>query len=407
MLAGTAFAQKIQDESIEYTYLKLPLSPLPPTIKNYRSSVFAAYEEENKKKQAQYDQDKKAADTQYEIEKAAYPASVKAAEDTYKAEMEEWKKKNPGEKVFEQKVLGENNKPVKRIPSPPSPPNVPLPNLQTSYDYPVLASTYLVLDGFTNIPENSINIEVVMYGFDYTEPRQLYESKTTTSYANGQTQTSPTMYYHNEFSYRHTMSVKVTLPDGKELMNSSPQQLNNYKIYKTPESTTAVPLNTESLIKSNEAKILNDNLTFINNMINDQIGYKRVLRQTSLGFIKSKDDLYQDLLVAFNDASSGLKILLDDEASASEKINGAISSWNKALTESNLKDKKARIDKDVTIMIHFNLLECYFALRNPEEAKKVIASLNTMNLTSQERKKKDDYEAQFNDLKKRIAINKL
>ena len=34
-----------------------------------------------------------------------------------------------------------------------------------------------------------------MYGFDYTEPRQLSEQKNVASYANGQTSTSAANYY--------------------------------------------------------------------------------------------------------------------------------------------------------------------------------------------------------------------
>jgi hypothetical protein len=45
-------AQNIKDETVEYRYIKLPLSPLPSAIKNYQSSIFAPYEEENKKKES-------------------------------------------------------------------------------------------------------------------------------------------------------------------------------------------------------------------------------------------------------------------------------------------------------------------------------------------------------------------
>jgi hypothetical protein len=202
------------------------------------------------------------------------------------------------------------------------------------------------------------------------------------------------------------MSVKVTLPDGKELFNLTPQELNTYKIYKTPESTTPAPLNPELLIKTNEAKILQDNLTLINNLVNDKIGYKQTLRRTELYYVKSKDDTYKDLLVAFNDASAGLKILIDDPATAKAKLQSAAQAWNTALQESDVKNKKARIDKDVTIAICFNLLECYFALGDSANADKIVAQLNGIDMSSSKRKDKEDYEALFNDLKKRVAVNK-
>ncbi len=400
------FAQNIKDEDVEYNYIKLPLNPLPGSIKNYQSSIFANYEEENKIKKAKYEAEKKIADDNYDKEKAVYPSKVKAAEDKFNREMEEWKKKSLGEKVLEKQVLGENNKPVKQIPSPPYPISVQLPDLKTSYDYPVVAKTYLILDGFTDKPDNAVKIDVILYGYDYTEPRQLSEQKTVASYANGQTQSNNVTYYHNEFSYRHTMSVKVTTPEGKELFNISPQELNTYKIYKSPETATPAPFNPQMLVKTYEEKILQENLIIINNIVNDKIGYKRVKRKIELSFVKSKDETYQDLLIAYNDASAGLKILIDDEINAKKKIDNAIELWNKALLESDIKNKKARIDKDVTLAIYFNLLECYFANKDISNLEKVIASLNTMDLSSSKRKLKEQYEELNNDLKKRISNNK-
>lgn len=399
-------SQNIKDETVEYLYIKLPLSPLPSAIKNYQSSIFAPYEEENKKKKAEYDAKLKAAEMIFQKEKEAYPAKVKQAEDKYNAEMVEWKKKSLGEKVVEKKILGENNKPVLYTPSPPYMQHVPLPDVRTSYDYPVLANSYIMLDGYANKNENPIKIDVTIYGYDYTEPRQLSEQKNVASYSNGQTSTGSVNYYHNEFSYRHTMSVKVTTPDGKELFNLTPQELNTYKIFKTPESTTPAPINSQMLVKTYEEKILQENLTFINNLVNDKIGYRRVLRKVELNYVKSKDETYKDLLIAFNDASSGLKILIEDEANAKTKLESAINLWKTALLESDPKNKKARIDKDVTIAIYFNLLECYFATNNTAEADKIMIALNSMDISSSKRKLKDDYEALFNDLKKRTLNNK-
>ncbi|MDQ3049222.1 MAG: hypothetical protein M3R27_16875 [Bacteroidota bacterium] len=406
LLVQSVYAQNIKDETIEYRYIKLPLTPLPASIKNYQSSVFATYEAENTKKKEAYEAEKKVAELAFQKEKEVYPAKVKAADDNYAMEMEAWKKKSFGEKLVEKEVLKENNKPVKQTPPAPYLRTVQEPQLQTSYDYPVIANTYLILDGYTNKPENAVKIDVTIYGFEYTEPRQLSELKNLTSYANGQTTTNQVNYYHYEFSYRHTMSVKVTAPDGKEMLSLSPQELNTYKVFKSPESTTAAGFNRELLIKTNEEKIFQENLNLINNVVNDKFGYKRVVRPGKLFYVKSKDETYQDLLIAFNDASSGLKLILDDSASAKLKLQSAITKWNTALQESDVKNKKARIDKDVTTMIYFNLLESYFALGDVVNGEKTIASLNTIGLSSSERKQKDDFEGLFNDLKKRILSNK-
>jgi hypothetical protein len=140
--------------------------------------------------------------------------------------------------------------------------------------------------------------------------------------------------------------------------------------------------------------------------VNDRIGFKRTLRATELNYVKSKDETYADLMNAFNEASTGLKLLLDDKDGASVKIQKSIDIWEAALSESDVANKKARIDKDVTIITCFNLLEGYFALGKVAEGEKIIQTLNTLSLSANERKSKEAYELTFTDTKKRIEANK-
>lgn len=400
-------AQNTKSEDVEYRYIKLPLNPLPTSIQNYQSFVVAGYEAENKRKSDEYNNEMAKAEAQYQQEMAEYPAKVKAAEDQYNAEMEEWKKKSLGEKFVEKEILKENNKPVKQVPSAPYKRYVEAPRLQTVYDYPAIASTYLVLDGYANNPANAVKVEVTLNGFDYTRPQQLTQIRKVTSSSNGTTTTRDVPYYHVEFTYRHTMSVKVIGPDGKEIMNIIPQEFNTYKTYKTTETATSQTINEEQLVKTHEEKIFRENMEFINNLVNDKIGFKRELRKTELSYVKAKDETYTDLLIAYNEASSALKTLVDDEANAKTKLQKSVDAWNKALGESDINNKKARIDKEVTMMIYFNLLETYFALRDMSGADKVITSLNSMAISNGERKQKEKYEALFADLKKRMVANHL
>lgn len=406
LLLQVSHAQNPKSDDVEYTYIQLPTTPLAKSISNYQSYVIAAYAEQNRKLKADYDAEMAKAEAEYQQEMAAYPAKVQAAEDRYAAEMKEWEKKSFGEKLLEKEILKENNKPVKQIPSPPSRRYVNPPVLKTEYDYRALASTYMVLDGYNNQPDNAVKIELTMYGFDYTQPQIITSTKNITTVSNGQSSTRPVTYYHLEFTYRHAMSVKVTDPDGKELLFTTPQELNNYKTYKTADNTTYPSFNTEQLVKPYEEKILQENLRFLSDMVNDRFGFKRVLRKTELSYVKAKDDTYSDLLLAFNEGSSALKTLIDDEQNAKAKLEHAVEIWNKALEESDPNNKKARIDKDVTIMIYLNLLEVNFALRNVEAGEKAITALNTLALSNGERKQKEKYEVLFADLKKRLAANR-
>lgn len=403
---GSSIAQRIKTDDIEYRYIKLPTNPIASSIKNYQSSIFAAYEAENAKLMADYEREKQLAEQEYQQAVAEHPAKVKAAEDKFTQEMTAWKEKSMAEKIIEKQLLNENNKPVKNIPYPPYKRNVSMPKLKGTYDYAALASTYLKLDGFESNQDNAVKIIVTLNGYEYTTPRQVTEQKSVVSSANGTTTTSQVNYYRVEFTYRHTMSVKVISADGKELFYLTPQELNSFKTYKSADSKTSVSYNEEALAKTYEEKILQENLTFISNLVNDRIGFKREPRKTGIDYIKSKDETYADLLMAYNEASSGLNSLADDEAGAKTKLNHAIEIWNTALQESDITNRKARIDKDVTTSIYFNLLEAYFAIRDLDGFEKIMTNLNTMSISNGERRKKEQYDLLFIDLKKRMQANK-
>ena len=203
------------------------------------------------------------------------------------------------------------------------------------------------------------------------------------------------------------MSVRVISPDGKELFVLSPSELNNYKTYKSAESKTSISFSEEQLIKTNEEKILQENLKLINDLVNDRIGFIRALRKTELNYVKTKDGTYDDLMTAFNETSSGLKMLVDDKNAATTKIQKSVELWEKAMTESDVANKKARIDKEVTIIMCFNLLEAYFALGQVSDGEKIFQTMNSISLSSNERQLKETYEAAFTDMKKRIEANKI
>ena len=396
-------AQNIKDEIINYSYAQLPLQPLNREIKNFNSYIEAPYEAENKKQLAAYEQSKVDAKVAYDKAMITYTQQLKAADVQYAKDMEAWEKKSTGNKIVEKTLLGANTKPVKQSVYPPAAPYVAPPVLRSSYDYTTLANTYINLGGYARDTANAVQIIVTLYGLDYTLPRQQSVVKDMVRSANGQTQSYKATYYYTEFSYRHPMAVKVYDPAGKELLIATPQELNNYKIYKTAESENPPTINQELLIKTYEEKVLQDNLTFINKMVNDKFGYALVNRKTNLYYVKSKDGLYADLLLAFNEADAGLKTLVADAATAKPKITTAIQAWEKALTESEPTNKKARIDNDVTIAICFNLLEGYFALGDVFHAENIIKKMNTLDLSGDERKTKVGYELLFADFKKRIS----
>ncbi len=419
-------AQNIKDEDIEYQYIQLPLIDIKSQIKNYNIKLVPVWEEKNAKLNAEYEAEKQKAqqelddakgnipalqkvyDDQYEDDLVQYDKDVKTAEERFANEMDAYNKKSLGSKLIEKELLGQNTKPYKQLPSKPyrktvSTPYlrfVPVPKLHTSYDYPALCNTYLKLYGFEQGNDQAANITVTLFGYDNTSPTTTTTQVSELVTSGSATRSVPVTYYHTEFSYRHPMSVSVKMPDGKEVMNVTPSEFNTYMVYKSPGSKNNYQ-NNEMLIKTTEEKIMQANLKKINDLVNSNYGYQPIPRKSVLYFVKNKDQKYTDLLDAFNDASMGLKLIVQDEAMATEKLTKALDKWKAAFAEMDLTDKNARIDQNVGIAIAFNLLEVNFATKKVMDGLSVLDSLNRMELSRKEKKRKEDFEMMFLELKKR------
>lgn len=400
---NNSFGQKLKEEKISYSYNRLPSASIAG-VKNYQVVAEAAYEAKNNQLLADYKEQKKEAIDKYNRELAVYANLVKTANESYGKAMAEYNKKTVGKKIVEQSLLA-SGKPQKEIITKPYLESVEQPKLQSVYDYNTILSTYVKLEGYQPDPSNALKIVVLFYGFDNTQPRSIGEEMTNVSSGSGKTSTYKSIVYHTEFSYRHPMAVKVYDPSGKEVLSVTPPELNSYKIYKSGNSDRQLMSNNELLIKQNEERVLQVNLTFINNLLNDKYGYSSVKRDATLNYIKNGDSEYPDLTMAFNEASSGLLMLQQDGPSAVAKLKNANEIWNKALTESDLSNKKARINKEITLAIYFNLLECQFAVGDALGGQNTLGKLNSLSMTNNERRLKLDYDILFAELKKRQSIN--
>ena len=406
-LAFNSFAQSVKGEQITYTYVKLPSNPVQPKPTAYTATVTAAYEAENQKLMAQYEADKAQAEADYQRDMADLPNKQKAADDKFEREMKAWNEKSTASKIIEKQVLNENNKPVKDYVAQPYRRTVPMPVMKTSYDYNSLASTYLFIDGLQKGAANALNYTVTLQGFEATPAKIVTEVKDEVSRKDGVSTTIKVTYYHIEFTYRHPMSFRVTNAINQEIYAAAPAEFTEFKLYKGTATKTQPSMDVSAVLKQMEDKCLQDNLKVINHMVNDRIGYERTEETFELNFVKSKNESHNDLLDAFNAANLGFKMLGTNEAQGAMKLNEAIGIWNKALEESDIDNKKARIDKDITIAIYFNLLEAYFALRNTAAADEILKTMGRMDISNREKKQREAYEQAYIDLKLRMAANGL
>ena len=151
--------------------------------------------------------------------------------------------------------------------------------------------------------------------------------------------------------------------------------------------------------------MLKENLNYINHLVNDRLGFENTERKTGIDYVKDKKGEYADLTEAYNLANAAYNMLGKTDDQAKSKLEQAVAIWSKALGESDLLDKKARIDKKVTTSLYFNLLEGYFILRNVDEGEKILNLMNKIDLSRSDAKLRDNYAQEFIDLRMRINAN--
>lgn len=404
MLFNTISAQNIKSEKVTYTYVKLPTNPVKPKPTSYYSQIQSGSESINAELKAKYEADLVAAESEYQDATNNYQANLKAADEQYLKEMEEYNNKSMAKKLVEKQLLNENTKPVKRYVPTPSKKYVPEPKYVTAHDVSTLAATYLKLDGFNRAEGSELNYLVTMETFEFSQPKVVSEVRKESTVANGKSTSYDVTYYHLEFEYRLPMTVKVTR-NGSEVYLENPAKLQEFAKYKGADVKSYPSTDVTVLVKNLELQVLKENLNYVNHLVNDRLGFENTERKTSIDYVKDKKGEYADLTEAYNLSNMAYNMLGKTDDQAKAKLEQAVALWSKALGESDLLDKKARIDKKVTASLCFNLLEAYFILRNADEGEKILNMMNKMDLSRSDAKLRDNYAQEFIELRMRIIAN--
>lgn len=403
-LVTFGFSQKIKKEASQFEYIQLPSNPLNKDIKNYNSQVILSYE-------ADIIAEKQKNKEEYDKATAEYPQKVKDAEDKhkeamalYKSDMKEWDEKSTGRKIIEKQVLEEDNKPKEPRYSTPSEPYLKIIEHQKVFNKDRLASSYLKLDGYKKSSENALKITVSLFGFESLEPE--LKSKEVNSYNSTTKTNTKTNKYWYEISHRHPINLKIETPTGEILFDETLEEFNEYTITKTSSREGKYPdYNKKTFLLKLQNSIVESNMKYINEYINDNYGFPKKTRNTTVFNIKPKKHKYDDYLQAFESLTSGYKLLVSDNKSAQERINNAISTWEKILTESNPSDKKARINSDITVVTHINLAEAYFWSNNFVKAEEHLTKILSLEYSKKQKKIIEQYKEIFRKQKIRWEAN--
>jgi|GEM_PF-2037403 len=139
--------------------------------------------------------------------------------------------------------------------------------------------------------------------------------------------------------------------------------------------------------------------------LNDELGYQVKTIYVDVATVK-KEPEYTDLTQAFGNVSRGYDLLSSDKERASDYILKAISAWEQALTESDLTNKKARINEHITASLYENLAVAYCFIQEWDLSQKNILKLEQFDIGGSLKNKINKAELFKADYMARINANK-
>ena len=182
-------------------------------------------------------------------------------------------------------------------------------------------------------------------------------------------------YYYFSYDISHKQSAKMFDNTGKELFSTVLDLSSIGKTkHRTNLSQTAGDLSkkTEELKESNRSK----GAIKLLNLYNDKFGYPKKTK-TFKGFrIKAKKHNYDDFENAFDIAVEAAEIVKENENDTQtcfDAYKPAIDVWEKALEESNIDNKKARINKNVTCACYYNIGHAYLLCKDYDKAIEIFS----------------------------------
>lgn len=141
-----------------------------------------------------------------------------------------------------------------------------------------------------------------------------------------------------------------------------------------------------------QRKLWNNTINNISSVLDSEIGYPKKRENTEVYIVKKFQDYnYEKLLSAYNYAESGYgQVGLDrNKSRAKAQLFKAINIWEEEIKESDLTNKKARINSKISGLISANLADAYFWTEDFEKSNFYInKAINQGTLKSKNHCKK-------------------
>jgi hypothetical protein len=263
-----------------------------------------------------------------------------------------------------------------------------------------LVSGKINIEGFTKSSSNAAIITLTLVGFEASEPKIINSG------------TSPNIIYSYSIEYKNPASVKVEC-QGKvyldELISNSSKAL-EYKpssTFKTEAEAKNHWAANAKIIEEMQTSSIEASISEANKYLNNKFGFVKKEREALLYSVKSKKVDYSDYNAAFTLLNEGFLMLGEDLLieEGKTKIKDALAKFETILKESNVTNKNARINEDVTIATYLNLLEANLWLNDFMACQKLILKIKTSNTSNREERMMNRIKELITDQKIRYDAN--
>ncbi len=375
-------AQSIDFQKTSFDYIRLPLRPLPAGTKTYSAETVLTYVESLKQ------------------DKADRTAAATAEKERAAKALEDYKKQSIGAKMANKMLLGEGKPTGPVMAADPYVPQVP--------DAPTVTNTYVSLAGYDKVA-NGGDVQVTILLDAFTTGS--VEERTTSFSTSDMKQTIP--QYHYEMNYKRPVRLKLTAKDGTVLFDEELPEQSGNKVAETTKYKDKNDLekywlkNQMAFMRQYDDASLKESMQAVSKLLADKFGRARMTRKTEIAVVSDKKINYDEYGPAYEKATMGYQLLADPTrtADAAQEIKGALELWNKALAESDAKDKKARINAKVTAVTLLNAAEANVWANNFMDAERMLTKLKLLDFSRYDNEAKSIADL-MHDQRERFNANK-
>lgn len=389
LLPAVAPAQNIQRQSVKFKYTRLPSVPINDGSNQFSVEVLMNYQQKNLDSMAYYENEK--ANYLKEVETALgfWNQQRDNAQRAYYTQLSQYEQQvNAGNAAAvapqaPQIIPFTYNKPYPRKP-------MELKEINTSS---VMAA--VKVDGMKQSANYPVKVTLTWEGFE----RGTIQERKTGSGASTK--------YRYTITYRHPVSLKAEFPGKGIILNERINATEQMRSFQTQDFKTSGEFklwwidNQEKFWQERQDQVVMQNMQDINTHLNDRFGYTEMWRNTDIFTIKSKDYDYSDFQKAYQAAQDGMNKLIykDKQTQAQQSLLNAVNIYNTILQESDLNNKKARVDKWVTAATYVNIAECYMWLNDFSNAEISMSKAEDIDINK--------YNRECRELKRILADQKM